>query len=272
MLTPGKAGFTCAVPEPLAFPGMSHTRPCMGVAACGHSAPATGSHPRCRFATCSHDMPAGRATLVIMLNSRRYSLRLVDYRLMVHDWAVRLRYWWLLLEKDKLVRRSMFGLAPLAIVAAIWVSVDSLPVIMENRPAALDAQRRDGEIHCLALNVYHEARGEPKAGQYAVAEVTMNRVASRRFPDTVCEVVYEKRWDRIRKRHVGAFSWTELEAVSTSDEKAWKRAMEVAEDAYYAKAAQRMSGALFYHARHIRPSWARKKVRIARVGRHIFYK
>ncbi len=217
-------------------------------------------------------MPAGRATLVIMLNSRRYSLRLVDYRLVVHDWALRLRYWWLLLEKDKLALRSMLGLIPLVIVAAIWMSVDALPSVMATRPAALEAQRRDAEIHCLALNVYHEARGEPKAGQYAVAEVTMNRVASRRFPDTVCEVVYEKRWDRIRKRHVGAFSWTELEAVSTSDEKAWQRAMEVAGDAYYAKAAQRMGGALFYHARHIRPSWARKKVRIARVGRHIFYK
>jgi spore germination cell wall hydrolase CwlJ-like protein len=59
------------------------------------------------------------------------------------------------------------------------------------------------ELTCLALNVYYEARGEPLAGKYAVAEVTMNRVASPRHPGTVCEVVYEKRWDRLRKRHVG---------------------------------------------------------------------
>src|ERR1043166_782443 len=48
---------------------------------------------------------------------------------------------------------------------------------------------------CLARNVYFEARGEPIAGQYAVAEVTMNRRASRRFANTVCEAVYAKKCD-----------------------------------------------------------------------------
>ena len=64
------------------------------------------------------------------------------------------------------------------------------------------------ELTCLALNVYYEARGEPLAGMYAVAEVTMNRVASHRYPETVCGVVYEKRWDWLRKRNVGAPSST----------------------------------------------------------------
>ena len=44
-------------------------------------------------------------------------------------------------------------------------------------------------LFCLALNVYFEARSEDVVGQYAVAEVTLNRVASDRFPDTVCDVV-----------------------------------------------------------------------------------
>ena len=42
---------------------------------------------------------------------------------------------------------------------------------------------------CLALNVYHEARDQPVYGMQAVAEVVLNRVHDRRFPDTVCEVV-----------------------------------------------------------------------------------
>ena len=67
-------------------------------------------------------------------------------------------------------------------------------------------------LNCLALNVYFEARGEPLDGQYAVAEVTMNRVASGRYPSTVCGVVYQKGWDPLRKRQVGAFSWTEYES------------------------------------------------------------
>ncbi len=207
-----------------------------------------------------------------MLSSQRYSLRLVDYRLAINDWTVRLQYWWLLLEKGQRVYRSILALIPVVLAVAIWHSGESPPPSIETRHVAADAQHQSREIHCLALNVYHEARGEPKAGQYAVAEVTVNRVASKRFPDTVCDVVYEKRWDRIRKRNVGAFSWTELDSRPTSDGKAWERAMEVAETTYQKRVERQVDGALFYHARHIRPSWARKKARVARVGRHIFYK
>src|SRR5437773_4093390 len=54
----------------------------------------------------------------------------------------------------------------------------------ERRDRARELDRQN--LACLARNVYFEARGEPAAGQYAVAEVTMNRKASRRFPRTVC--------------------------------------------------------------------------------------
>src|SRR5882672_11161357 len=79
-------------------------------------------------------------------------------------------------------------------------------------------------LACLARNVYFEARGEPTAGQYAVAEVTMNRKASGRYPDTVCGVVYQKNWDPLRKRYVGAFSWTELGALPAPRGEEWERA------------------------------------------------
>ena len=207
-----------------------------------------------------------------MLCSRRCSLRLVDYRLAINDWAVRLQYRWLLLEKGQRVYRSILALIPVVLTVAIWQSGESPPPSIETRHVPADVQHQSQEIRCLALNVYHEARGEPKTGQYAVAEVTMNRVASKRFPDTVCDVVYEKRWDRIRKRYGGAFSWTEIDSRPTSDGKAWKRAMEVAEETYQKRVERQVDGALFYHARRIRPSWARKKVRVGRVGRHIFYK
>src|SRR5205814_9564280 len=69
---------------------------------------------------------------------------------------------------------------------------------------------QDASLACLARNIYFEARGEPVAGQFAGAEGTMNRQASRLFPRSVCEVVYQKTWDPIRKRHVAAFSWTEF--------------------------------------------------------------
>ena len=127
------------------------------------------------------------------------------------------------------------------------------------------------DLTCLALNVYHEARGEPMAGQYAVAEVTMNRVASRRYPNTVCEVVYQQNWDRLRGRYVGAFSWTELEVKARLNGKAWRRASRAAEAVYYGRAAPTVNGALFYHAQYIKPSWAKRKKSVARIGKHIFY-
>ena len=47
-------------------------------------------------------------------------------------------------------------------------------------------------LTCIALNVYYEARSEPLEGQYAVAHVVLNRVASPRFPDDACTVVQQR--------------------------------------------------------------------------------
>lgn len=127
------------------------------------------------------------------------------------------------------------------------------------------------ELRCLTLNVYHEARGEPDKGKYAVASVTLNRVASKRYPDTVCDVVFQRRWDYLRKRYVSAFSWTELDAPVSTNSRAWQKAARIAEDVYRNPEAWKLKGALFYHARNIHPSWARKKIRVATIGRHIFY-
>jgi spore germination cell wall hydrolase CwlJ-like protein len=128
------------------------------------------------------------------------------------------------------------------------------------------------ELRCLAQNIYHEARGESRAGQYAVAEVTMNRVASPRFPATVCEVVYEQRWDSIRKRHVGAFSWTELNRRELPAGPAYQHARKIAREVYYRRNQPQVGDALFYHASYIRPSWARTKQKVAHIGSHIFYR
>lgn len=207
-----------------------------------------------------------------MLRSFLYKVRLVRYAMGANGWVVGLQFWWLSREREHLIFASTLGLVPIGLVVAIWCSVDNHHASIEARHESVVVRDHSRELSCLTRNVYHEARGEPVAGQIAVAEVTMNRVASKRFPETVCDVVYEKRWDRIRKRYVGAFSWTELESRSTVDRKAWERAEEVAERVYYQKEAPKVDGALFYHARRIRPGWAKRKARVARLGRHIFYR
>lgn len=135
---------------------------------------------------------------------------------------------------------------------------------------ANDTNRR--ELTCLAMNVYYEARGEPVEGQHGVAAVTMNRVLDSRYPNTICKVVHQKRWDYLRKRNVSAFSWTEFDSVPEPEGEAWHRAVEVAEAAIHRRGEPMLDGAVHYHARRIRPSWARGKKPVARIGRHVFYR
>jgi len=176
-----------------------------------------------------------------------------------YGWRLSLQSWWRFRKKGTLIFTFVLLLIPAVFSVLIYQTVETRKV---NR-----------ELRCLALNVYHEARGESKKGQYAVAEVTMNRVASKRFPNTICEVVHEKRWDQIRKRYVGAFSWTEIASRSKSvNRKMIQRAWQVAEAVYHGKQEATVKGALFYHARHIRPSWARRKSQVAKIGQHIFYR
>lgn len=134
------------------------------------------------------------------------------------------------------------------------------------------ARQRNVDLKCLAENIYFEARGEPLAGQHAVAEVTLNRVASPQFPDTVCEVVHEARWDRLRKRRVAAFSWTELPIARTPTGAAWRQAIGAATSVYDETHTPVVSGALFYHATSIEPHWAKAKRPVTTIGNHIFYR
>jgi spore germination cell wall hydrolase CwlJ-like protein len=134
-----------------------------------------------------------------------------------------------------------------------------------------DERQRHEDLTCLAQNIYFEARGESINGQFAVAEVTINRVSSKRFPDTVCAVVHEKRWDAIRKRNVGAFSWTELKALRKPKGMPWEQATLVAIATYDKQEAPTVPGALFYHAERINPRWSRSKKLVATIGSHKFY-
>ena len=173
-------------------------------------------------------------------------------------------FFWHTHEKGGYVVVSVLALVLTAFAIFVHVSI-----IGHDR--SQDVRTRTQDLNCLAKNVYYEARGEPVDGQYAVAEVTMNRVASKHYPNTVCEVVYQTNFDVIRKRNVSAFSWTELDINAPVDQEIWKQAWKVAEEVYDERAEPRVKGALFYHSRYIRPRWSKRKRRIAKIGGHIFY-
>ena len=193
-----------------------------------------------------------------ILRNLLYSRRSVRRVPLLSGWWTDARYFWHTGNKAPWIAALIAGMAITTFSAlTFWLESNS-------------SEKR--ELTCLALNIYYEARGEPLVGKYAVAEVTMNRVVSRRYPETVCEVVYEKRWDRLRKRHVGAFSWTEFDAVPHPEGEQWHEAREVADSVYFGRQPPQLNGALHYHATYIKPSWARGQHPVARIGGHIFYK
>jgi spore germination cell wall hydrolase CwlJ-like protein len=182
-------------------------------------------------------------------------------------WHGRLFIYWL---KD---RREGFALFALLCLPFVAIGTFIYIGYSDQLSARLEAyQKRTADLHCLAENVYHEARGEPFKGQIAVAEVTLNRVASPYFPKTICDVVHEARWDRKRRRMVGAFSWTEIENQRKPRGAAWREAKAAAEAVYDRDHAAVVPGALYYHATYIRPKWARQKKTVATIGNHVFYR
>ncbi len=102
---------------------------------------------------------------------------------------------------------------------------------------------------CLAMNVYWEARDQSLAGQVAVAQVTMNRVASPLYPDTVCEVVYEHK----------QFSWYwDGKSDVPLEEAAWGRAQMVAQGVLAGSGHSELMDVniTHYHAAYVQPYWA----------------
>jgi spore germination cell wall hydrolase CwlJ-like protein len=165
----------------------------------------------------------------------------------------------------------VFVLSTAAVLAALGFTMQVVFAYQDQRRnQMLEFHHRS--LTCLARNVYYEARGEPLEGQYAVAEVTMNRRDSRFFPKTVCEVVYQQNWDPLRGRKVGAFSWTEYGRLPEPGSEEWQRSWEVAEAVYYHKYTPQLQGALFFHTIYVKPEWAKEKRRVARIGRHVFYR
>lgn len=121
------------------------------------------------------------------------------------------------------------------------------------------------QLKWLALNIYYEARSESDKGQQAVAWVTLNRVASKHWPSSIEGVVRQR----------SQFSWYKNgHGYHPKNSVAWLRAKENA--AYvvlnYTTSADLTDGANHYHSIYSHPRWAKSKYKVAKIGRHIFYK
>lgn len=114
---------------------------------------------------------------------------------------------------------------------------------------------------CLTVAIFFEARGEPIEGQFAVGQVILNRVDDPRYPDTVCDVVYEDR----------AFSFThdgKSDRLPKKPTGATERAREVASSLL--RWGYPLTSTHF-HTASVEPLWSKSFKLDTRIGNHLFY-
>jgi spore germination cell wall hydrolase CwlJ-like protein len=134
------------------------------------------------------------------------------------------------------------------------------------------------QITCMAKNIFYEAATESTAGKLAVAQVTLNRVKSSRFPNTVCEVVYEGPTYRsgLPKRDRCQFSWyCDGKGDDPKEGRLWSASVKLAKHVFRYKEnmVDITDGATHYHANYIaNPRWADRTKVTTSIDQHIFYR
>lgn len=134
------------------------------------------------------------------------------------------------------------------------------------------------EIECMAINAYHEARDQSVAGQLAVMHVVLNRVASPKFPDTICGVVTQgptyvnwlgNEWP-IRDRC--QFSWyCDGMSDTAEDTKAYNKIKKLAIHVVTSETFDITEGSTHYHADYVKPKWRKHFRQVTKIDSHIFY-
>jgi len=140
------------------------------------------------------------------------------------------------------------------------------------------------ELTCLATNIYHEARGESDNGKVAVAHVTLNRVNSSRYPDSICDVVYQavhsKWWLEnhnrlVPVRYMCQFTWY-CDGKSDSVDpfsKGWQDSVYIAMAVLVDKYNDPTHGATHYYNYHVtKPDWSYVFAHTATIDNHTFYR
>jgi len=174
------------------------------------------------------------------------------------------------MEKSLKSLNLLFGLL-FVIGLTFMISTNRINVIKSNSYAKTESiESIEKNLTCLALNIYREAGHEPFEGKVAVAQVTLNRTQHPNFPNTVCEVVYQK--NSFMGKVVCQFSWycDSVHRMRPVNKQAYEESYRVAKMVYLEDfKLESVKNALYYHADYVSPNWGKKKV--TKIGAHIFY-
>ena len=157
----------------------------------------------------------------------------------------------------------------------VWAGIPAHAPLTEQAPRT-KVVKLNRQAHCLALAIYFEARGESEDGQVAVSQVILNRVESKRYPNTICGVVYQNAHMRNRCQ----FSFTcDGKPEHPTEAKMWRQAKRLASQMLCGSECAldplapkgRVREATHYHATYVRPRWSYRLRPVGRIGLHKFY-
>lgn len=177
-----------------------------------------------------------------------------------------------LFQREQSSLNTMPGRHLKSLLTAAQPKKISKPMAMSYSYNWLDAQPAatgDAQWRCLSEALYFEARGETVKGQFAVAEVILNRVKSSRYPSTLCGVIKQG----TGRKYQCQFTYTcDGHKEIIAEPKAFERVSKVARASIDSGGSGLTAGATHYHTTSVRPSWARTFTKTARIGVHIFYR
>lgn len=136
----------------------------------------------------------------------------------------------------------------------------------------LSVKEQYDQLECLSQNIYFESASESLAGKIAVAQITINRVESKKnirnsiFKDTICKVVYQD----------SQFSWVKNKPkrLVNINKRVYNDSREVAKKVLFEGeriASLDKPNVLYYHAEYVKPSWANEFKFVAKIGKHLYY-
>ena len=134
----------------------------------------------------------------------------------------------------------------------------------------IDGDKLKTEEQCLAEAIYFEARSEPEAGQAAVAQVVLNRVASGLYPN---ERLRRRLPERSPLHGLPVLLRLRRQVAARDGGRAWVAAQRIAREVTHGQTyMERVGDATHYHAKYVNPRWAKALTKTDVIGQHIFYK